>query len=124
MINFQNGDIFKLRPCDLKKGYKLVNPLLIDDEEIAACFVTVRDYVVFTNKRIISVNVQGVSGAKKDFTSMPYRKIQTFSIETSGVFDVDCFMVIYFSHLGTVNFEFTGDTDIKNLCQIMSSYIL
>ena len=46
-----------------------------------------RDCVVFTSKRIIAVNVQGISGKKKDFTSLPLAKVQAFSVETAGTFD-------------------------------------
>lgn len=48
-----------------------------------------RDYVVFTNKRLIACNVQGITGSKKDFTSLPYSKLQAFSIETAGTLDMD-----------------------------------
>lgn len=58
-----------------------VLPLFIEGEEIIGCYKGIRDYVVFTNKRIISVNVQGVTGKKKDYTSLPYSKIQVFSIK-------------------------------------------
>ncbi|NMU26893.1 PH domain-containing protein, partial [Vibrio parahaemolyticus] len=63
---------------------------LIDGETIFAAFKTVRDQVVFTNKRVIAANVQGITGSKVDYTSLPYSKINAFSIETSGTFDLDC----------------------------------
>ena len=83
-----------------------------------------RDYVVFTSKRIISVNVQGMTGKKKDFTSMPYSKIQVFSVETAGVLDLDSELEIYFSGLGKVRFEFSGASDIIQIGQIIASYAL
>lgn len=83
-----------------------------------------RDYVVFTDKRIISVNVQGVTGKKKDFTSLPYSKIQVFSVETAGVFDMDSELEMYFSGLGKVKFEFSGSSDIVKIGQLISSLIL
>ncbi|WP_244663289.1 PH domain-containing protein [Vibrio harveyi] len=60
---------------------------LIDGESIFAGFKTVRDQVVFTNKRVIAANVQGITGSKVDYTSLPYSKINAFSIETSGTLD-------------------------------------
>lgn len=83
-----------------------------------------RDYVVFTDKRIISVNVQGVTGKKKDFTSLPYSKIQVFSVETAGIFDMDSELEMYFSGLGKVKFEFSGSSDIVKIGQLISSLIL
>ena len=83
-----------------------------------------RDFVVFTDKRIISVNVQGVTGKKKDFTSLPYAKISAFSVETSGVFDMDSELELWFSGLGKVKFEFSGDSNIVQIGQIIGSYAL
>ena len=80
-----------------------------------------RDYVVFTNKRVISVNVQGLTGKKKDFTSLPYSKVQAFSIETAGHFDLDSELQLVFSSLGTVIFEFTGASNVKAIAQLIAA---
>jgi len=55
---------------------------------------------------------------------MPYSKIQAFSIETSGVFDLDSELEIYFSGLGKVKFEFSGASDITQIGRTISSFIL
>ena len=65
MIDFANAKYLKLREVDEKEGQKLVGDLLIDDEDLIGSFKTVRDMVIFTNKRIIAVNLQGWSGKKK-----------------------------------------------------------
>ena len=83
-----------------------------------------RDYVVFTTKRMIAVNVQGMTGKKKDFTTLPYSKIQVFSIETAGVLDLDSELEVWFSGLGMVKFEFSGASDIVAIGQLISSTIL
>ena len=80
--------------------------------------------MIFTNKRVISVNVQGITGKKKDFTSMPYSKISVFSIETSGTFDLDSELELYFSGVGKVKFEFSGRSDIVEIGQIISQFAL
>lgn len=82
---------------------------------------SMRDYVVFTNKRVISVNVQGLTGKKKDFTSLPYSKVQAFSIETAGHFDLDSELQLVFSSLGTVIFEFTGASNVKEIAQLIAA---
>ena len=92
-------------------------------------YSSMRDYVVFTNKRVISVNVQGLTGKKKDFTSLPYSKVQAFSIETAGHIDLDSELQLVFSGLGTVVFEFTGASNIKencatDCCQFVLMYIV
>ena len=84
----------------------------------------IRDFVAFTTHRIISVNVQGITGKKKDFTSMPYSRIQTFSVETSGVLDLDSELELYFSGLGKLKFEFTGRSDIVEIGRLIGEKIL
>ena len=83
-----------------------------------------RDGLVFTNMRVIAINIQGVTGKRRDFTSLPYKRIQAFSIETSGVFDIDSELELWFSGLGKVRFEFTSRADAAGLCRIIASYAL
>lgn len=83
-----------------------------------------RDYVIFTNKRVIAVNVQGVTGKKKDITTLPYSKIQLFSVETSGVLDLDSELDLYYSGVGLVKFEFAGQSDIAEIAREIGEYLL
>lgn len=121
MIDFNNKGFFKLKQND--EYAERVNDLLIEGEQIISAYKSMRDGVVFTNKRIIAVNVQGLTGSKKDFTSLPYKKIETYSIETSGTFDLDSELTIYFSALGTVRFEFTGKTRLTEISQVITTYV-
>ena len=66
MIDFGKDAVFKLKPVDMNSGVTMVQPLLIDGESVIMTFQAIRDMVVFTNKRIITINVQGISGKKKD----------------------------------------------------------
>lgn len=102
----------------------MIEPILIDGETIISEYSAIRDFVVFTNKRIIAVNVQGLTDTKKDFSSLPYSKIQAFSIETAGMLDLDCELEIYMSGLGKVKFEFRGDNDIAEIGKLIGSHIL
>lgn len=131
MIDFKNGTVFKLKQTQNTEGEALINALLVSNESVVSTYKTVRDMVIFTNKRIICVNVQGMTGAKKDFTSMPYSKIQVFSIETAGTFEkfknkftADTELELYFSGLGKVKFEFKGDSDIVSIGKLISDYAL
>lgn len=122
MIDFKNGALFKLRKANNTPAE--VHPLLINGEDVVGSYQTIRDSVVFTNKRIIAINVQGVTGKKKDFTTLPYSKVQAFSIETAGHFDMDSELEIYFSGLGKVKFDFTGQSDIVAIGQLISEHVL
>lgn len=124
MIDFSNGSVFKLSPANSQEIAPAVAPLVIPGEEIVACFKGVRDFVVFTNKRLIAVNVQGMTGKKRDFTSLPYSKVQAFSIETAGTFDLDAELDLWFSGLGEVRLEFKGSADIRQLGHMIASYVL
>lgn len=63
--------------------------LLIPGETIERAFKIVRDLFVFTDKRLILIDKQGISGKKVEFHSIPYKSISHFSVETAGTFDLD-----------------------------------
>ena len=124
MIDFENGSLFKLSPVDPESQMGRVAPLLIEGEYVVAAFKAIRDAVVFTNKRVIAMNVQGITGKKVDFTSLPYSKIQAYSIETAGTFDLDCELDLFYSGIGKIRFELRGGCDIRELCRVISTYVL
>lgn len=125
MIDFNEKGFFaRLKKVNSDHFGPMIAEMMIPDEEIVGAYQSVRDGVIFTTKRIIAINVQGLTGKKKDFTSIPYSKISTFSIETSGVFDLDSELEIYLSGVGRVKFQFTGATDVKEICRIISTYTI
>ena len=124
MIDFNNASFVKLRPVNDNAFEKMVAPILVEGETHVGSYQSIRDGVVFTNKRIIAINVQGITGKKRDFTSLPYSKIQAFSVETSGVFDLDSELELWFSGVGKVKFEFIGATDVSYICKMISEKVL
>ena len=124
MIDFSNGSVFKLSPADPGQFAAEVAPLLVQGEQVVFAFRGVRDFVLFTDKRLIAVNVQGMTGKKRDFTSLPYSKVQAFSVETAGHFDLDAELDLWFSGLGKVRLEFKGNADIRGLGQMIAGYVL
>ena len=124
MIDFQNASYIKLNRIDYGDVAHQIDPLLIEGEQGYLAFKGMRDYIVFTSKRIIAVNVQGVTGKKKDFTSLPYVKVQAFSLETAGTFDLDAELELWFSGLGKVKFEFRGNTDVAYLNKLIAHHVL
>ena len=123
MIDFENGSIIKLHRDNTMRMHD-VEELLIDDETVIGSFTSVRDYVVFTNKRIIAVNKQGVTGTRMDYTSLPFSRVVVFSIETAGTLGYDSELQLYFPNVGKVCFEFTGMSDIMEIGQAISAYVL
>jgi hypothetical protein len=124
MIDFSNGSVFKLNPCSREEIAPQIAPLLIQGEQVVSCFKGIRDFVVFTDKRLIAVDVKGMTGKKRDYTSLPYKKIQAFSIETAGTFDLDAELDLWYSGLGKVRLEFRGSSDIRQLGQLIATYAL
>lgn len=124
MIDFRNATFVKLRPVPVDTFEEEVNPLLLNDEGVIQVFKAMRDGVVFTTKRIIAINVQGVSGQKRDYTSLPYKNIQVFSIETAGIMDLDAELDIWFAGLGNVRFEFVTKADLQFIYRLISNYAL
>lgn len=124
MIDFNNKTFLKLRQVETSVYAQTLAPMFVEGEGIVAAYKGIRDGVVFTNKRVIAVNVQGMTGTKKDFTSLPYSKIQAYSVETAGVFDLEGELELWFSTLGKVRFEFLKGTNVAQICKLVSQGVL
>ncbi len=124
MIDFQNASFIKLQRVSDSDFQSMVEPMFIDGENIISAYRGIRDGIVFTNKRIIAINVQGITGKKKDFTSMPYSKIQVYSVESAGVFDLDSELELWFSGVGKVKFEFKSNSNVSEICKMISGFVL
>lgn len=124
MIDFQNATFAKLKAVSASNFEQTISPFFINGEQIIGTFKGIRDGIVFTTKRIIAINVQGITGKKKDYSSLPYSKIQAFSVETAGVLDLDSELELWFSGLGKVRFEFSSNVNITDICKVISQYVL
>lgn len=122
MIDFQNKSFLKMK--EDSNYQKRVVDLIVPGEQVLGSYKSVRDGVVFTSMRIIVINVQGLTGKKVDFTSLPYKRINAYSIETAGTFDMDAELDIFISGLGQLRFEFRGRSDIKEISKFISQSIL
>jgi len=124
MLDFTNARWVKLSAVHVDTVAVGVAHLLLEGERLLIAAKGSRDYVVFTDKRIIAVNVQGITGNKKDFSSLPLSKIQAFSVETAGTFDRDSELEMYFSGLGKVRLEFAGSFDLAYVARLIGSRTL
>lgn len=71
--------------------------ILAENEHVVTAYKMIRDLHVFTNKRLINVDKQGMTGKKVDYLSIPYKSITQFNVETAGSFDSDCELKIWIS---------------------------
>ena len=124
MIDFNNATFVKLKPADDSAFIDLISPTFVQGEQVIGTYKGIRDGVVFTNKRIIAINVQGITGKKKDITSLPYSKIQAYSVETAGILDIDSELELWFSGLGRVKFDFVSRADVSSICRMISERVL
>lgn len=125
-ISFNSNSVWNLKPIALESVRNEVTGLMIQGENPVLAFQTVRDQLVFTNKRIISIDVQGLTGRRKSFGSMPYSKIQYFSIQTPGFAEIfpDSELYLMFTNGFTATFEFKGNVDIGFIGRMISQYVL
>lgn len=97
LFNGLMGNASEYSIADAQKEY---GHLLSDKESIDKAYKLVRDMFIFTNRRLILIDVQGVTGKKIECRSIPYSKITTFSVETAGHLDLDAELKIWVSGLG------------------------
>lgn len=121
---FGDSNFMNLKELSINDVRKEVFDLLVHDEGIVSAFRTVRDQVIFTNKRILVVNVQGITGKKIAYMSYPYSKVQFYGIETAGLLDIDSELFLSFSNGRELSFDFKARVDIRQLSTLISSYIL
>ncbi|GAC32400.1 PH domain-containing protein [Paraglaciecola polaris] len=82
---------------DVSEVSEELAPIIGATEEIQQVFKVIRDMYVFTNKRLLLIDKQGLTGRKVDYHSIPYRAITQFKIETAGHFDLDAELKIWVS---------------------------
>ncbi len=126
MINFNKNTAWNLTPINLNSVHNEVAGLMVNGERPLMAFKTIRDQLVFTNKRIISIDVQGITGKRRSFTSLPYSKVQFFAIQTPGFMELvpDSELFLHFTNGFEATFEFRGNVDIGQIGRIISEYVL
>lgn len=99
--------------------------ILAAGENIEKAYKLIRDMFIFTNKRLILVDKQGVTGKKVDYHSIPYKSITHFSIETAGHFDLDAELRIWISGAAQpIQKQFNKSLNIYELQSVLASYVL
>ncbi len=113
------------REVGAEELHRNLGGILADEEYIDKGFKMVRDLIVFTNKRLILVDKQGVTGKKVEIQSIPYRSVTRFAIETVGTFDLDSEMKIWLSgHSKPIERKLQARADIAGVQRIFATYVL
>jgi len=99
--------------------------VLASGEKVEKAYQLIRDMFVFTDKRLIFVNRQGLTGSKVEYQSIPYRSITRFSIETAGTFDLDAELKIWLTGNPTpIELQFNKKLNIYTVQAVLASYVL
>ncbi|MHB8056833.1 MAG: PH domain-containing protein [Desulfuromonadaceae bacterium] len=108
-----------------KKFHSDYGQLLVDGEIIEAGFVVLRDTFLFTNKRLILVDIQGISGQQIEYLSIPYGNITRFSVQTGGSFDLNAELKLWIGS-DTIPLEkkFNKDLSVYEVQKVLASHIL
>lgn len=125
-IDFDTDIAIDLTQIDTKDVNKNVYAMLVEGEEVVDAFKTVRDQLIFTNKRIISVDVKGITGKKQFIQVMPYKMVQYFTVQTVGFMELipDAELDLYFSNGHKGHFEFRGKCKVLEIGKTIARYCL
>lgn len=116
------GNASEVKIEDVNKEY---GKLLSSSESIERAYKLVRDMFIFTNKRLILVDKQGMTGKKTEYHSIPYRAITHFSIETSGHFDLDAELKIWISGMALpIAKQFNSSLNIYDIQAVLADYTM
>ncbi len=122
LISGALGNACTVDSAKLEKKY---SQLLTENEEFEIGFQVIRDTFVFTNKRLILVNVQGITGKKTEYLSIPYGKVTKFSIETAGSFDLDAELKMWVgSDPLPISKKFNKKVSIYDLQAVLAKHVL
>ena len=104
---------------------ELLANTLIDGETVQRAYKVIRDMFIFTNKRLIIIDKQGVTGSKVEMLSIAYSKITKFSKESAGHFDLDAELKIWVGSDQTpISKDFKAGDNINEVYRIISEFAL
>lgn len=116
------GNAGEVNAEELKNKYET---LLIEGEDIEMGFKLIRDTFLFTNRRLILVNKQGITGSKTEYKSIPYKSISRFSVETAGTFELDAELKIWISseQEPSIVKQFTKSVNVYQVQKVLAYYV-
>jgi hypothetical protein len=116
------GNASKIDPGKIQQEFAQI---LSPGETVEHAYQLIRDYFVFTDKRLVLLDKQGMTGSKVDYHSIPYRSITHFSVETAGTFGLDAELKIWISGAPLpVQKQFNKRLSIYEVQSVLASYVL
>jgi hypothetical protein len=122
LIDGMLGNASKISPEKIQEEFRQI---LATGEKVEHAYQLIRDFFVFTDKRLVMVNKQGITGSKMDYHSIPYKSITHFSIETAGHFDLEAELKIWISGMATpIQKQFNKKLNIYEVQSVLATYVL
>lgn len=116
------GNASKIDPAKIQEEF---GQILAPGERVEHAYQLIRDYFVFTDKRFVVVDKQGMTASKVAYHSIPYKSIVHFSIETAGTFDLDAELKIWIAGTAVpIQKQFNKKLSIYEVQSILASYVL
>lgn len=100
-----------------------VQGLLVPGEQAVAAYKTFRDSAIFTTKRLIIRDAQGLTGKKVEVYSLPYSSINMWSSENAGMLDTNAEMELW-TRVGHVKVNLRKGIDVRRLDSLIAHYVL
>lgn len=118
-----SGILGSASEANLDKVEKQIESIIIEGESIDQAYQLVRDLIVLTNKRIILIDKQGVTGRKTEYVSIPYKSIVRYSIESAGHFDLDSDLKLWLSSTyEPIKFDFRKGANVAEIVKAITRY--
>ena len=126
MMGLFSGLLGNASQKDIEKTERQLEDILTTTENVELAFSLIRDLIVFTDKRLILVDKQGMTGKKTSYKSFPYRSISRFSVETAGHFDLDAELKIWVSSVQEPAevLQFTSDRSVIAIQKALAEAVL
>ncbi len=109
-----------ISPCDIPDD---VSDILVEGEKPVCAYKTIRDSAIFTNKRLIVRDAQGITGKKVEVYTLPYSSIVMYSTENAGRLDFDAEVEMW-TKAGRITISLRKGVDIRALDKVLATYIL
>jgi len=110
---------------ELDKVKEELKDLLTASEKVEHAFKLIRDLIIFTDKRLLLVDKQGMTGKKMEYHSIPYKSVVHFSIETAGTFDLEAELKIWLSGNSVpLQKKFNKSLNIYKVQSVLAEYVL
>lgn len=123
-MGFLDGLMGNVSQVDVQEVERELEVIVTEEEKVDKAYKLIRDLIVFTNKRLILIDKQGMTGKKVEYHSVPYKSITHFSVETAGTFDLDAELKIWISSMGQpIQKQFKKDKSIYEVQKALAAYV-